>query len=224
MDTMQCQELEQVLDQRSAGTLTPEAAAHVEACANCRALVSDLDAIQEAAGRLGQEDLELAPPERLWVNLRAQLEAEGLIRESREDKERVTAGWFGVWWGGISRPALAGAYVALLLVAAVFVGLKSDFGPGASQQTAMLAAATASVNSELKDVESGAMKGLPKGDPDLSATLRHNLEVVDNFIALCEKSVREEPKSELAREYLYGAYQQKAELLSAMMDRGVPGE
>jgi hypothetical protein len=32
--------------------------------------------------------------------------------------------------------------------------------------------------------------------------------------------VNEEPQDDLAREYLSGAYQQKAELLSAMMDRG----
>jgi hypothetical protein len=221
---MQCQELEQVLEQWSPGSLSPEASAHVQTCGNCRNLVADLEAIQEAAGRMGQEDLEVAPPAHLWVNVRAQLEAEGLIRESREEKASVMTGWFGIWWAGLSRPALAGAYVALLLVAAVFIGYKSDFGSGASPQTAAMAAATASLKSELKSVQTGAVNGLPKGDSDLSATLRRNLDVVDNFIALCEKSVREQPKSELARDYLYGAYQQKAELLSTMMDRGVPGE
>jgi hypothetical protein len=221
---MQCQELEQVLEQWSPGSLSPEASAHVETCKNCRALIADLEAIQEAAGRLGKEDLELAPPAHLWVNLRAQLEAEGLIRESREEPAGIAPGWFGIWWSGVSRPALAGAYVVLLLVGAFFIGYKSDFGPSVSPQTAALTTATANMKSELKNVEAGAMNGLPKDDPELAATLRRNLDVVDNLIALCEKSVREQPKSELAREYLYGAYQQKAELLSAMMDRGVPGE
>jgi hypothetical protein len=32
--------------------------------------------------------------------------------------------------------------------------------------------------------------------------------------------MKEEPRDDLAREYLSDAYQQKAELLSAMMERG----
>jgi hypothetical protein len=32
-----------------------------------------------------------------------------------------------------------------------------------------------------------------------------------------------EPQDELAREYLFGAYRQKAQLLSAMMERGGSG-
>ena len=51
-------------------------------------------------------------------------------------------------------------------------------------------------------------------------SLRQNLEQVDEFIADCERRVREVPSDDLAREYLTNAYQQKAQLLSAMMDRG----
>ena len=47
-----------------------------------------------------------------------------------------------------------------------------------------------------------------------------NLAIVDNNIALCEKSVREEPENEIARDYLYEAYQQKADLLAQMTERG----
>jgi hypothetical protein len=54
----------------------------------------------------------------------------------------------------------------------------------------------------------------------VDASLRENLQKVDDFIADCERRVKEEPQDDLAREYLSGAYQQKAELLSAMMDRG----
>jgi len=47
--------------------------------------------------------------------------------------------------------------------------------------------------------------------------------VVDHFIAMCENSVREQPDNEMAREYLYGAYEQKAELLATAMNRSVTG-
>jgi hypothetical protein len=35
--------------------------------------------------------------------------------------------------------------------------------------------------------------------------------------------VKEQPQDDLAREYLTGAYQQKAELISVMMERGGSG-
>ena len=54
----------------------------------------------------------------------------------------------------------------------------------------------------------------------VTASLHHNLAIVDNYISLCEKSVREEPENEIARDYLYEAYQQKADLLAQMTERG----
>ncbi len=50
--------------------------------------------------------------------------------------------------------------------------------------------------------------------------MHKNLAIVDNYISLCEKSVREEPENEVARDYLYDAYQQKADLLAQMTERG----
>ena len=58
----------------------------------------------------------------------------------------------------------------------------------------------------------------------MSTSLHENLAIVDNYIALCEKSVREEPENEVAREYLYQAYQQKADLLAQMTERGDPSQ
>ena len=57
----------------------------------------------------------------------------------------------------------------------------------------------------------------------VTASFRRNLGIVDNFIAMCEKSVREEPDNEMAREYLYGAYEQKAELLATATSRSMSG-
>jgi len=53
----------------------------------------------------------------------------------------------------------------------------------------------------------------------VDTSFRQNLQRVDDFIADCEHRVSVAPQDELAREYLSNAYQQKAELLSAMMDR-----
>jgi hypothetical protein len=50
--------------------------------------------------------------------------------------------------------------------------------------------------------------------------LHQNLAIVDNYIALCEKSVSEDPQNEVARDYLFEAYQQKADLLTQLTERG----
>ena len=57
----------------------------------------------------------------------------------------------------------------------------------------------------------------------MTASLHDNLAIVDNYIALCEKSVSEDPENEVARDYLYEAYEQKADLLAQMTERGVNG-
>ena len=55
----------------------------------------------------------------------------------------------------------------------------------------------------------------------VTASLNQNLAIVDNMIAMCEKSVREAPQDEMTRDFLYQAYQQKADLLATMTERGV---
>jgi hypothetical protein len=63
------------------------------------------------------------------------------------------------------------------------------------------------------------MAALPGRNPSLAISLQQNLGIVDNLIAVCEKSMREQPDNPIVRQYLYGAYQQKAVLLSTAIDR-----
>jgi hypothetical protein len=63
------------------------------------------------------------------------------------------------------------------------------------------------------------MASLPENNVSLASSIHENLGIVDNMIALCEKSVRDQPGDPVARDYLYGAYQQKAVLLATAMDR-----
>jgi hypothetical protein len=54
----------------------------------------------------------------------------------------------------------------------------------------------------------------------VDASLRQNLRTINEFIAECESRLKQNPQDQLTREYLNMAYQQKAELLTAMMDSG----
>jgi ribosomal protein S15P/S13E len=58
------------------------------------------------------------------------------------------------------------------------------------------------------------------GNSQVDASLRDNLRTLNAFIADCEQHLKQNPQDELAREYLYTAYQQKAQLLTAMMESG----
>jgi hypothetical protein len=115
-------------------------------------------------------------------------------------------------------------------VAAVTITFKQDSSqfPGHRQLALQHeASATPSAESlfeeEVRTVGIESIPGFPKQDAAVADSIRRNLGIVDNFIAMCEKSVREQPDNEVAREYLYGAYQQKAELLATATSRSMTG-
>src|SRR6266849_5598338 len=224
MENMQCYELEQILEQQPEGPLPDSAVTHIDDCEPCRSLLADLEAIRLAALELGA--VEVAPPERVWISLRNQLEAEGLIRESQPAPQTAMPGW----WSIFQRPALAGAFLTLLLVAAGLLSLQGDFSQTSVRQdvaarrgSSLVPSAQQVFNEEVLTVADETVPGFPRPDPAVTASFRRELDLVNNLIALCEESVREQPENDIAREYMYGAYEQKAELLATAMDRGTAG-
>ena len=224
---MQCEQFEQILEQQEDGALPKPALAHLETCETCRALSADFGAIHDLALELGNEGI--APAERVWISLRNQLEAEGLIRDSLAVPERAKHTSHG-WWTVFQRPAVAGAFLGLVLAAASAVGYLSNFAQTAvdtqltpQQEVSPVPAADSVFKEEVLTVGSDSIPGLQRQDTSVTDSIRRNLQIVDNFIAICEKSVREQPDNQMAREYLYGAYQQKAELLATAMNRSMAG-
>ena len=181
-------------------------AEHLANCANCRALLADCKKIREAAGELGAKEAE--PPAHLWVSLKAQLKSEGIIAEKRPERRHQGFPRF------VSHPAFAAAYAVILLAAGGLVFSGHLFRP--SRQIAY-----ALPDSQFPMSENQAFQTWTEPDPEIAATLRKNLALVDTDISLCKKSVIEEPNNELARDYLDDAYEQKAELLNQMAERGV---
>jgi hypothetical protein len=220
--TMQCTEFEQILEQQPDGPLPAAASAHRDSCQDCRLLWDDLEAIRIAGRDWGAE--EGAPPEHLWRALRAQLESEGLIASPVPE---VSRSWR---MPRVPRLAMAGAYLAVLLLAAALVGYRGYRSETASlaRQSAAAAApaapaaaapAAADIGKTLDADMKRVLASFPSRDSQLTESLQRNLGIVDNLIAMCEKSAREQPNNPLVREYLYGAYQQKADLLATATDR-----
>src|SRR6266566_5187765 len=117
---MKCNELEQLIEQQTDGPLPEPASTHIKGCEACRTLCADLEAIHTLAVELAAE--EIAPPERVWITLRNQLEAEGIIHEPSPAPQNVEHGW----WIAFQRPALAGAFLSLVLVGAGMISFMGN--------------------------------------------------------------------------------------------------
>jgi hypothetical protein len=273
---MQCKELEAVLESEGLDSLPADAREHLAGCNCCRDLLADLSALVVAARTL---PVEVTPPDRIWVSLRAQLEAEGVIR----DAEPVVTASTAPWWHGFSeifRPrSLAAVGAALFVVlGSIYVvehrqpvnvahnpppvqtsaqvdkapapalapsavteerapasgtdprqqppstHLVSNRGPRPS--TVVLApspsegAYLGDSASVLDKTESSVPSNELANNAAVNAVLRENLRTLNEFIAECQTRLKQNPQDQLTREYLNMAYQQKAELLTAMLDSG----
>jgi len=213
---MRCQEFESVLEQSIDQPMPAEATAHLTQCGDCRALTADLEAITAMARELSVPDEE--PPARVWTQLRAQLVEEGIIRTPElQHAAEQKSGWLAGVLGFMRRPVMVAAYSAVMVLTAALAwqhNWKTD-EPDPFAVTAQ---------NNLNKLETQTMADLQTIDPEANVKLRRDLKIVNDFIAVCEKAVREEPKDETARQYLYGAYQQKSQLLTAATEHSWTGE
>jgi hypothetical protein len=205
---MQCKEVEAVLEKEGFVPLPQTARAHVAGCSCCQGLVADLRAIVATAHLL---PAEVEPPAHIWASLREQLEREKIIRPGRQSQLP--------WWQGLSglfpTRVFATATVGFLIVVAAVLQAFRPAVPNEAQDIP-------TIYDDTSLALSGDEAQLPRQVARASlvdVSLRKNLDIVDDFIADCERRVKQEPQDDLAREYLSGAYQQKAELLSAMLER-----
>lgn len=212
MGTIGCSEFLNQIEQWMEGQRPADAQAHLRGCTRCRGLVDDLDSIRESAHSMELVDAD--PPEHIWISLRAQLEREGLIRGEHRDWAEALSNWFEGVFSTVPRPAMAGAYLVALVAVSIALA-----GPGYRRFNGTQVS-TQPLSAQLNTAERDTISSMMDSDPVVTASLQKNLAIVDNYIALCEKSVQEEPENEFARDYLYDAYHQKADLLAQMTERG----
>ena len=213
---MQCTEFELIYERASPGDLTPAAAQHARECAGCRGLAADLELIRATARELAIEPQEA--PARVWANVSAQLRAEGVIRE-----QSPVSAWAGIFtW--LRQPAVICAYAAVAVLAVCLVWQPYDSTSADERTQASVSLVSLRSQTQLDVMEKAFATSIADSNSEVDAALRKNLSVVDNFIAMCEKTVRQEPHNEAARQYLFGAYQQKAELLNTAMEHSFTGE
>lgn len=217
---MQCRDVEAVIEQEGLEPLPPGVRAHLAGCSQCRNYIADLTSIVDVAGKMPSE---IAPPERVWVSLRAQLELEGIIREPDLPTNVERAPWWVGFTSLFRNRGLATVTVGLLILVAGFVQLRINNGmtaPSSPLPPGEHYKQFVETRTALNEQEPLARGIILASTSPVDQSLLENLKKVDEFIAECERRVSAEPQDELAREYLSEAYQQKAELLSVMLDRG----
>jgi hypothetical protein len=268
---MQCKELEAVLESEGLSPLPPEAREHLAGCSDCQHLLADLSAIVVAAKRI---PAEATPPDRIWVSVRAQLEAEGIIRDAAP-VPAVSAPWWHNFAEFFRPRVLASVGAALFLVVGTVYFVQHHNVANSPHTPSPVAAQTEQPVNAVTSEPAGLRPVLPTtgstqptesarvparsrsritveglrpspseeaylGDsaavltqtedalprrelannPAVDASLRQNLRTLNDFIAECESRLKQHPHDQLIREYLNMAYQQKAELLNAMLDSG----
>jgi hypothetical protein len=220
MTNMLCEQMEEMLVQETDGPLPLVATTHLEACPRCRLLREDLQAITVTAREWGSD--EPSPPPRVWAAIEARLQAEGLL--AQPSLQPASQRWLSGWWKFAARLELAGAYVLAMLIAAGVAGYRAAPVANTLDHPATTEQVSRPALDGLGSTLDGNMQRVvasfsPDYDNSVVLSLQQNFRIVDNLIAVCEKTVREHPRDPLAREYLYGAYQQKADLIAVATDR-----
>jgi hypothetical protein len=132
---MQCKEFASVLEQQGLSPLPDAAQEHLAECMACQDFLADLDAIVTTAVEL---PAEIDPPQRIWVSLRAQLEAEGLVQDPVLVAPKSSPNWLDSFRAWLTARTVAIAGVGLALGTAALLQLHKPhamLAPAPSVQT-----------------------------------------------------------------------------------------
>jgi hypothetical protein len=195
----------------------------LEGCADCRTVLEDLQAIAGHAKGLEK----LAPPDRVWLKIRAGL---------REERARNAAQAAPAARPGLGRPAFsfsfasAGfrlAFASTLTLLVVAAGLLY-FQPWRQALPVEKAAVERRTLDKLNEAEwhyQQAIKALSEAastqrgglDPQLAQVFRTNLEIVDASIQTCRQAVLRDPRDLRAQNALLMSYKDKVDILNEML-------
>jgi len=191
---------------------------HLADCADCRALLKDLERIHDAAAALPSLD----PPDRVWLQIAGRLRQEGRIHDAAPAPSSHRP---YVWLGLAAALVLAAAGSLLLIsrqpaappaqVAATPPPPAGNTAPRKSVESVVSEVESAQQGfenaiAELEKVKKANQSAL---DPGTSAVVDKNLEIINQAIAENRAAVKAEPASVAARTTLFEALRQKVSLL-----------
>lgn len=216
---MICQDVERRLSQFVDGDLDAaeraEVSSHLDTCARCRALASDLTRIRDAARALGP----VPPPDHIWLEIAGQIRLAD--RPTPADVPAMPRRSSATWqWMG-----LAAGLVLVTLVAYLVMRLQGPQTPATTTAgNGQTAGSVESVAQELSlalehyDKAIAQLEVLAKTndgtiDATTAATLQNNLSVIDHAIAESRAALTADPQSQPAFDSLIDALRRKVGVL-----------
>lgn len=198
---------------------------HLEACADCRALVTDLRSIRAAAFMLDRRE----PGAAAWSKLQAAVAAEPaprarlLMMPAAVGRSLRDGGW-PVWLGAAAALVLATMIGLLPLMnrnaAPDAAATANDGAPEVTVESvaAEFEAAEQHYQKAIDDLQTIANKDTGELDPEVAAVLQKNLTVIDQAITESRVALRAQPSSTNAQDGLFDALRTKVALLQQTVE------
>ncbi|HEX6214894.1 MAG TPA: zf-HC2 domain-containing protein [Vicinamibacterales bacterium] len=189
---------------------------HLEACADCRALVTDLRSIRASAFMLDRRE----PPAALWTKLQAAVAAEP--KPTARILTMPTRGTWGVWLGAAAALILA-TVIGLLPLLNRNAAAPVEEPEAAAEVTvdsvaAEFAAAEEHYQKAINDLQIIATKDTGELDPQVAAVLQKNLTVIDQAITESRAALKTQPSNTNAQDGLFDALRTKVALLQQTVE------
>jgi anti-sigma factor RsiW len=191
---------------------------HLEGCADCRALVTDLRSIRAAAFMLDRREA----PAPVWTRLQSAIAAEPLPRA------RVllwpTRHTWPMWLGAAAVLTLATVIALLPLVNRTAAPNRQAADTAAPAEvtvesvTAEFEAAEKHYQKAIDDLQTIANKDTGELDPQVAAVLQKNLTVIDQAITESRAALQAQPSSTNAQDGLFDALRSKVALLQQTVE------
>ena len=189
---------------------------HLEACADCRALVTDLRSIRASAFMLDRRE----PAAALWTKLQAAVAAEP--KPTARILMMPTRGTWGVWLGAAAALILA-TVIGLLPLLNRNAAAPVEEPEAAAEVTvdsvaAEFAAAEEHYQKAINDLQIIATKDTGELDPQVAAVLQKNLTVIDQAITESRAALKTQPSNTNAQDGLFDALRTKVALLQQTVE------
>jgi tetratricopeptide (TPR) repeat protein len=222
-----CQDVPRALDAQLTGTLDRAGAealdAHLATCQACRADVAAARRLQAELRLLGAE----GPSPRAWDRVAARLEADPAFQQRAGESLAATQERRGLDWRWVALAATLVLVIAgsLLVMRRSFQEAPAPMATAAPGETAApdadpmttiegeLDLAAKHYENAIAGLEQVAAESETPLDPIVMATVRENLDVIDQAIDDSRQALRTDPQSQLAQESLFDAFRRKVALL-----------
>jgi hypothetical protein len=193
--------------------------AHLNGCAECTALLADLDRLRSSARSLGP----ITPPAHLWLEIagRIRLEQDAPVQAPRPARASTSSRADLIQWIGLAAALLivtAGVYVVArpdqpAPSPVLTVESNADATPTVETVEDTLQRAEAEYEKAIAQLEQIVKSGDPAVSQAALATLQGSVTTIDSAIAESRAALTDNPASQPARTSLFDALGTKVSLL-----------